>query len=417
MLGGIANDSLGGHKFLQRRAVVKYTAGLRELQEVRNNHVGVDDKPNLKDIADCKTQGLPQCSECSEIPEIVARDRRDSRLWRSFHGGPYGVVDQSAPYHSRPGPLANINGACKLTQMLTLDTLCAEMVASGRHITRRGARDWWSKGLLPQPSRRGLGRGLGTETFWTDSRVLCQAQAAYDLLSQYARSDFALLSLWLLGFPVPLATVRRIYGSLITLALQAVRGQAGQQPEDILGEIASKTARVQTNRRAMPIDARQALSDLVLEVLEIVYGFEDESEPDALADLWGKVAPYLNANARRGHEFADGNGPRDAIVMVLKFIKDAASLPAQQRAMYSAEDTEIVRARRLVLVASGHLRRMVTINQENLEPWFYHLTIALGGRAVPILVATLANKVIRQKIMQSLLEVARAARRSNYEPT
>ncbi len=301
--------------------------------------------------------------------------------------------------------------------MLTLDTLCAEMVASGRHITRRGARDWWSKGLLPQPSRRGLGRGLGTETFWTDSRVLCQAQAAYDLLSQYARSDFALLSLWLLGFSVPLATVRRIYGSLITLALQAVRGQAGQQPEDILGEIASKTARVQTNRRAMPIDARQALSDLVLEVLEIVYGFEDESEPDALADLWGKVAPYLNANARRGHEFADGNGPRDAIVMVLKFIKDAASLPAQQRAMYSAEDTEIVRARRLVLVASGHLRRMVTINQENLEPWFYHLTIALGGRAVPILVATLANKVIRQKIMQSLLEVARAARRSNYEPT
>lgn len=301
--------------------------------------------------------------------------------------------------------------------MLTLESLCAEMVASGRHITRRGARDWWSKGLLPQPSRRGLGRGLGTETFWTDSRVLCQAQAAYDLLSQYARSDFALLSLWLLGFPVSLATVRRIYGSRITIALRAVRGQAGQQPEDILGEIAHKTALLQAKQRGIPIDARQDLSDLALEILELFYGVEDELEPNMLADLWGSVEPYLNAHARRGHELADGHSPRDGIVMVVKLIKDTASLPAQQHAMCSAADSELVRARRLVLVTSGHLRRMMTVNQENLEPWFYRLTIALGGRAVPILVATLANKVTRHKITQSLLEVARAARRSNYEPT
>lgn len=301
--------------------------------------------------------------------------------------------------------------------MLTLDTLCAEMVASGRHITRRGARDWWSKGLLPQPLRRGLGRGLGTETFWTDSRVLCQAQATYDLLAQYARTDFALLSLWLLGFPIPLAAVRRIYDELITNALRAVHGRPGQPPEDVLDGIANKTAILQAKRGSMPVGARQTLSDLMLEVLEIVYGLEDEPELDMLADLWGDAAPYLNANAGGRHEFASGTGPHDGVVMVFKFIKDTASLPIQQRTMRSATDSEVTRARRLVLVASGHIRRMVTVNQENLEPWLHRLTIAIGHRAVPILVATLRDNMMRHKITRSLLEIARAARRSNYKPT
>ena len=248
--------------------------------------------------------------------------------------------------------------------MLTLDTLCAEMATSGRHITRRGARDWWSKGLLPHPLRRGLGRGLGTETFWTDSRVLCQAQATYDLLAQYARTDCALLSLWLLGFPIPLAAVRRIYDALITNALRAVHVRPGQPPEDVLAGIANKTAVLQAKNGSMPVDARQTLSDLVLEVLGIVYGLEDEPEPDVLADLWRDVAPYLNPNAGGGREFAGGNGPRDGIVMVLKFINDTASLPIQQRAMRSAADSELMRARRLVLVASGHIRRMMTVNKK-----------------------------------------------------
>ena len=300
--------------------------------------------------------------------------------------------------------------------MLTLDTLCAEMATSGRHITRRGARDWWSKGLLPHPLRRGLGRGLGTETFWTDSRVLCQAQVTYDLLAQYARTDFALLSLWLLGFLIPLAAVRRIYDTLITRALRAVHERPGQPPEDVLGGIANKAAILQAKNGSMPVGARQALSDLMLEILGIVYGLDDEPEIKELADLWREVAPYLNPNASGGREFTGGNGPHDGIVIVLKFVKDTASLPIQQRVMHSATDSELMRARRLVLVASGHLRRMMMVNQKNLEPWLYRLTIAIGHRAVPILVAALANKVTRRKITQSLLKVARAARRSNYKP-
>ena len=336
--------------------------------------------------------------------------------WHSFHIERRRVVGQGASCHNGPSRLANSNGACKLRQMLTLDTLCAEMATSGRHITRRGARDWWSKGLLPHPLRRGLGRGLGTETFWTDSRVLCQAQVTYDLLAQYARTDFALLSLWLLGFPIPLAAVRRIYDTLITRALRAVHERLNQLPEDVLGGIANKAAILQAKNGSMPVSARQTLSDLELEVLRIVYGLDDEPELEELADLWREVAPYLNPNASGGREFASGNGPHDGIVIVLKFVKDTASLPIQQRVMRSATDSELIRARRLVLVASGHIRRMMMVNQKNLEPWLYRLTIAIGHRAVPILVATLRNETIRHKIAQSLLKIARAARRSNYKP-
>jgi len=301
--------------------------------------------------------------------------------------------------------------------MPTLNTLCTEMAASGRHITRRGARDWWSKGLLPQPLRRGLGRGLGTETFWTDSRVLCQAQATYDLLACYARTDFALLSLWLLGFPIPLGAVRRIYDVLITNALWAVHGRPRQPPEDVLGGMANKTAILQAKRGSMPVSVRQTLSDLMLEVLGIVYGLEGEPEFDMVADLWGEVAPYLNPNADRGREFTGGNDPHDGIIIALKFIKNTATFPIQQRMMRAATDSEVTRARRLVLVASGHIRRMMLVDQKNLESWLYRLTIAIGHRAVPILVATLRDNMMRHKITRSFLEVARAARRSNYKPT
>ena len=54
----------------------------------------------------------------------------------------------------------------KFWPMLTLSALCADIEASDRYLSHRAARDWWTKGLLPRPQRRGIGRGRGTETFW-----------------------------------------------------------------------------------------------------------------------------------------------------------------------------------------------------------------------------------------------------------
>src|SRR5260221_12558648 len=98
--------------------------------------------------------------------------------------------------------------------MVTLDELCAELERSGHPLTRRSARDWWTKGLLPGPQRRSLGRPKGPVTFWNDPGVIAQAQAAYELLAQHGRTYTALISLWLLNFPVDLARVRDAWEQL-----------------------------------------------------------------------------------------------------------------------------------------------------------------------------------------------------------
>ena len=100
--------------------------------------------------------------------------------------------------------LARENGACKPGAMITVADLCPEMTRSGRNVTPRAARDWWSKGLLPPPQRRSLGRRKGTETVWTESRIVEQAKTTYDLLALHSRTYTALTGLWLLGFPVDL---------------------------------------------------------------------------------------------------------------------------------------------------------------------------------------------------------------------
>lgn len=300
--------------------------------------------------------------------------------------------------------------------MLTLDALCAQMRDSGRSLTPRRARDWWTKGLLPKPSRRGLGRGLGTESFWGDLRVLRQAKAAYDLLAQHARSDPTLLALWLLGFPAPLVAVRRVYNTRITKCLQSVR-RAGEQPEDILGRMAHQTALLQAKSASFPADVRQNFADLVLEVLGIVYGLDDEPELEGLGELWGKVAPNLNAGINRKDGFLGANQTGEDLEMIVKFIKGTASLPVQQRIMAAAADYELIRARRLVLVASGHLRRTMTANQKGRDSLLYRLVIVFGRMAIPILVAILRDEATRHKIAQSLLEGARTLRGSHYKPT
>src|SRR5258708_31717389 len=96
----------------------------------------------------------------------------------------------------------------KLWWMPTLTALCSDMEASGRYLSRRKARDWWAKGLLPRPQRHSLGRGRGSETFWTDAGVSQQARAAFDLLALHPRAAFVLLRLWTLGYPVSFRSVR-----------------------------------------------------------------------------------------------------------------------------------------------------------------------------------------------------------------
>lgn len=300
--------------------------------------------------------------------------------------------------------------------MLTLAILCADMEASGRYLSPRAARDWWTKGLLPRPNRHSLGRGKGTETYWANPRVIQQARAAYDLLAARPRADFALLSLWLLGFPVRLGPVRAIYCKLIKRHLQMVHGNAGALPDDVVGKLSEVLARKQIKSGA-PAPVRHALTDLLVEFLGIFYGVDSDLESESLTELWDMTAPYINGGESRSYSLAGLHLGDEELVSWVEYVKEIASLPAQQKTISSANDYEFIRARRLVLLVFGYLRRLPRMagGQDDVEELGRRLLIALGRPAVPILIAVLREGTLRSNIMSSLLDFARTLR-SRPEP-
>jgi len=279
------------------------------------------------------------------------------------------------------------------------------MEASGRHLSRRKARDWWTKGLLPRPCRHGLGRGIGTETFWTTPGVFQQARAAYDLLARHSRADITRLSLWLLGFPIDLRFIRAVYLKLINRHLRAVREQIGKHPDDIGGKFAEMFVRRQINKNVAPVDARHAYTDLLAEFLAIFYGSESELMSEGLAELWEKVAPYVDGAASPPDGIADLHPRDEDLATWARYLEQFVSLPAQREMIRTASNYELMRARRLVRFVLGYIRRIdsaVRCKNDLEEFGAGHL---VGRMAVPILIAVLREDTLRHTIMSGLLDV------------
>jgi hypothetical protein len=175
--------------------------------------------------------------------------------------------------------------------VITLVELRAEMAASGRPLTGRAVRDWWSKGLLPRPRRRGLAQGRGTETYWPDRRVAAQAEAAYDFLAMYARTYSAAVHLWLSKFPVELALVRGAYHRMIGRHYRSM--QHSDDPEDRLGALAARVSRRMVKTQRLPSAIRDDLTDLVLPFLETFFSINWVFEGEGLSELWARIEPHV----------------------------------------------------------------------------------------------------------------------------
>ncbi len=303
--------------------------------------------------------------------------------------------------------------------MLTLDALCERMEASNRHLSRRAARDWWTKGLLPRPQRHGLGRRRGTETYWKDARVSWQAMIVYDLLGLHSRADITLLSIWLLGFPANLHSIRTTYRKLINRHLCSVHGQRGKQPDDIVGKFADVLARAQTDKAGAPVGARQALSDLALEFLGAFYGVRGDVASSGLAELWEIAVPYIGSTGSRPSGLADLHPSDEDLATWAKYVREFGSLTAQLQTIGSASDYELMRARRLVYFVLGYLGRFahVTCYQEKFETMGRRLLIQIARPAIPILIAIFRQETFRHRIMVTLLDLTQMLPRPAEWPT
>lgn len=289
--------------------------------------------------------------------------------------------------------------------MFTLDELCAGMAASGRHLTPRAARDWWTKGLLPQPRRHGLGRGKGTETFWTEPGIMERAQAAYDLLATHPRVDAAILGLWLWGFRVDVGSVRAVYGRLISRHFRSVRGRSKLQLDDAVGKLAGQVAR----KSRAPNEALNAVTDFIFECLGVFYGVDDELASSGLAALGEIAARYFTSDVSRPRDMANFHPTDDEFACWLQYVKTMASLPVQRKAITSATDYELIRARRLVHLVFGFVGRLARAAEsgEEFEELGRRLLIVFGRPAVPILITVLREDSLRHKTVSFILDLMR----------
>ncbi|MGH6812320.1 MAG: hypothetical protein ACREDM_08255 [Methylocella sp.] len=290
--------------------------------------------------------------------------------------------------------------------MPTLDELCADMAASGRYLTPRAARDWWTKGLLPQPRRHGLGRGKGTETFWTEPGIIERAQAAYDLLAAQPRVDTAILGLWLWGFPTELASIRAVYGRLMSRHFSSIRGRSMLHFGDAVGELAGQFARKIALPNA-PKEAKNAIADLTSEFLGIFYGVNEELAATGLGALWKKATPYFGNNISQSGSLADIDLRDDHFEIMARYLNEMASLTAQRKAITSATDYELIRARRLVHLFFGYLGRLARAAErgKEFEEFGRRLLIELGRPAVPILITVLREDSLRHKTLSFILDL------------
>lgn len=90
---------------------------------------------------------------------------------------------------------------------ITSDGLLGLTRAHGYEVNKRQLADWHRYGLLPEPERRFLGRGRGSESVYpmgTDEQLL----ALLEIHSGEKRLDHVAWQLWWRGFPVSLDVVR-----------------------------------------------------------------------------------------------------------------------------------------------------------------------------------------------------------------
>lgn len=288
--------------------------------------------------------------------------------------------------------------------MITLGELCAAMAASGRVLTPRAARDWWTKGLLPRPQRRGLGRGIGTETYWSDPRVKAQAEATYDFLAWHSRTYWAALHLWLSGFPVDLHLVRGAYQRLIAGHFRVPRRRSADDPEDAISALAASAARHIMKSKPAPPRVLHAVTDLVLPYLQIFFGSAEEFECTGLSALWAITEPYLG-HAKGQEPFLPSDNDFETAAL---YLGRMAALTMQSQAIADASDYEMARARRLMLFVAGHLQRISKLLKDNRETEEFGrpLLIGLGRLAIPILITVLRDDSLRNKTVPFLLDFA-----------
>jgi len=318
----------------------------------------------------------------------------------------------------------DFDGACKCP-MLTVAELTAAMEGSGRRLTPRTARNWWSFGILTRPERTGLGQGVGTVSFWRNRRVLLQAQIAYDLLGRQVSLKGAAAGLWLVGFPAPIKVVREAFVHQIAGHYRRSRGKSRDGLEeglwDVVGRFVNRDAR--GRRGSRKDDQGAALHDLTGELLKLLCGVGDGVPEPGDSRQWAEdtasellvgiefLAPFARLN---GSSIIPSVQP-ETVENVVTWISETASLRRQQNAVVDAQPHDWTRARRITRLAIGLLDRAYAAASPQLHAvnraLFTRLAVGWARLVFPVLLAVVRNPRQRQLVTRAIFSATAIVRR------
>lgn len=308
--------------------------------------------------------------------------------------------------------------------MITVSELTAAMGGSGRRLTRRTARNWWSVGILPRPTRRGLGQGVGTVSFWRDRRVLLRAQIAHDLLGRGVSLQGAAAGLWLVGFPAPIMVVREAFVRQIAGHSRRGRGRSRDELETGLWELVGRFVRQDARARngSSADDEGVALYALTGELLELLYGVGDGAPEPGEPRQWADdTATELLSHIRILTPLAplDGSDMVPAVQVetveeVVTWISETASLRRQEDAVVNAQPQDWTRARRITRVAIGLLDRADAAaspqQHEANRALFTRLAVGWARLLFPVLLAVVRRPEQRQLVTRAIFSATAIVR-------
>ncbi|MFG1420011.1 hypothetical protein V5F38_19695 [Xanthobacter sp. V0B-10] len=306
--------------------------------------------------------------------------------------------------------------------MLTVAELITAMDGSGRRLTPRTARNWWSIGLLPRPARTGLGQGVGTVSFWRDRRVLVQAQIAHDLLGRGVSLEGAAAGLWLVGFPAPIKVVRQAFARQVAGHFRRGRGRSRDGLETGLWEGVGRFVRQNARVRggSGEDDESIALYALTGELLELLYGVGDGVPEGADSRQWAadtatEMFSQLEFLAPlSGVEMAP-SVRAETVEEVVTWISETASLQRQQDAITHAQPHDWARARRIMRVVIGLLDRADAAASPEQHAanraLFTRLAIGWARLLFPVVLAMVRNPQQRQTVTRTIFTAGAIVRR------
>lgn len=248
------------------------------------------------------------------------------------------------------------------------DTLITLAQQRGIVLRRRTLTDWAHRGLIAQPVRRGRGRGHGVRFEWSHD-TLERIEAIVPAMKGFHDARFPMILLWLLGFDVPVAPVKRamlstreFFDSLAVMREEMNEQLGPSSSRDDQADWLSGYAVRLAGTHTILADDMEALFHLFLADhpdLEVIESMIDRAAADQ------SMQPL----------------PRNLIKKAMHFLRYDLPLNTMMEQAYATSDSDWLRARRewlQLLRAARRLSQSLTLNQTTFRLVGYQLVIIVG---------------------------------------